>query len=103
MSGVILFGTVSCKNAPTVLEPVEMFAVNQKYNEAGKGLKNLNYKLKKDEVAEWVNPEEVEFIPLNQAPELLMCMGMNDWLIKVKPTLKAGSIYFHQKNKKKKK
>ena len=95
MIGVMLLGMLSCK-APTFKKPLKMYAVNQKFNEAGVGFKNLNYKLKdKSKVGEWVT--DPAFIPLHEAPNNMMCFSTEDWLKKVKPKLKeAHDYYFDQ-------
>lgn len=92
MIGGMLLGISSCKNSPTIKKPIQTYIVNQKFQEAAAGKRELNYKKKKSDVGEWI--EEPKFIPLFQAPEVMFCMSLEDWLKKVKPTLKAGSIYF---------
>ena len=72
-----------------------MYAVNQKFNEAGTAYKNLNYKLKKKYVGEWV--KDPVFIPLHEAPENMMCFSMHDWLKKVKPKLKEAHDAYYDK------
>lgn len=99
MIGVMLLGMFSCKNAPTLQEPIQMYAVNQAFNEATVGRKHLNYKLKKKYVGEWVSQEELKFIPLNEAPNTMMCFNMKDWLEVVRPKLKQASHYYQQKFK----
>ena len=73
-----------------------MYAINQGLYEAATEYKNLNYKLKKKYVGEWVR--EPKFIPLNKAPNNLMCFSMNDWLTKVKPKLKEAHDAYYDKN-----
>lgn len=97
MTGVMLLGIVSCKNAPTIKNPVEMYSVSLRFNEAAKGQKYLNYKMRKKYVGEWVNPDELEFIPLSEAPEELQCFSQKTWLTVVKPKLKQASDYYHRK------
>lgn len=92
MIGVMLLGMLSCK-APTIKKPVKMYAVNQKFNEAGVGYKYLNYKLKKKYVGEWKG--DLNFIPLHEAPENMMCFSMATWLKTIKPKLKeAHDAYY---------
>lgn len=92
MIGVMLVGMFSCKKAPTIKNPVTTYVVNQKFNEAAVGPRDLNYKNRKNSVGEWIG--EPTFISLSEAPETMFCMSLEDWLKKVKPTLKAGSIFF---------
>jgi len=94
MNGVILLMMLSsCKNPPTIKKPVEMFAISQKFNEAAKGKKNLNFKDEKQRVGEWTT--QPEYIPLHEAPENMMCFSMLTWLKVIKPKLKHGSEYYH--------
>ena len=69
-----------------------MYEVSLEFSEVGTGLKNLNIKSEPLTVGEWVS--EVEFIPLSEAPDDMMCFTMGDWLIVVKPKLKEGSRYY---------
>ena len=66
-----------------------MFAVSTKYNEAAKGLKNLDITSEPSDVGEWISPPT--FIPLSEAPENMMCTSLESWLIRIKPTLKKGA------------
>lgn len=94
MIGVILLMNISCK-APTIKEPLTMYSVNQKFNEAAKAKKNLNYKIpKRKDVGEWI--KKPIFIPLHEAPELMMCFSLEDWLTKVKPKLKEAHDYYYR-------
>jgi hypothetical protein len=70
-----------------------MYAINTSHYEAGRGFKNLNIRHKwPTEVGDWTS--EVEFIPLETAPENMMCFSMEDWLRVVKPTLREGTQYY---------
>lgn len=97
LSGVILLGIASCKNSPTLSKPVEMFAVSLKFNEAAKGDRNLNYKAKKHFVGEWIDSNNLEFLPLTEIPQELQCFSQRTWLTVVKPKLKQASDYYHRK------
>ena len=60
MIGVILLGMLSCVSIPsikppTVKLPIEMFAINTKFKEAGMGAKNLNI---------LSNKTSIKYIPL---------------------------------------
>lgn len=92
MIGGMLLGMSSCKNAPVVKKPITTYIVNQKFQEAAVGPRELNYKKRKDIVGEWIG--QPEFIRIDEAPEVMFCMSLNDWLKEVKPTLKAGSIFY---------
>ena len=93
MIGMMLLMMLSGCKAPTFKNPVEMFAISQKFNTAAVGHKNLNYKLRKSAVGEWV--KETEIIPLHEAPNDLMCFSMKTWLKNIKPKLKEASEYYH--------
>ena len=93
MIGATLLTIVSCK-PPTIKDPMTMFAINTKYFEAGFAPKNLNIRSKEPAtVGEWTT--EVQFIPLENAPENMMCFSMEDWLKIVKPVLKEGSRFYN--------
>lgn len=85
---------LSC-NPPTVKKPVEMFAINFKFNAAKIGKKNLNIKAKKKYVGEWV--KKPELIPVHEVPENIMCFSMKTWLKTIKPKLKEGSQYYRDR------
>ena len=92
MLGVMLLGILSGCKPPTIKEPLNMYAINLDFQEAGKGLKNLNIRDDASLVGEWVN--EVVFMPLEDSPNNLMCFSMEDWLLKVRPKLKEGARYY---------
>lgn len=98
MNGAILLGMLSCKNAPTIKKPLTMYAVNQEFDEAATGKRYLNYKLKKSLVGEWVDPDNLQFISLQDAPNNMMCFSLEDWLKVVKPELKRASQYYRQQS-----
>lgn len=92
MIGVILCGILSSCKPPTIKEPVKMYAISIKYQEAGVAFKNLNIRSKSKHVGEWTT--DFIFLPLNEIPENIMCLSMEDWLVIVKPKLKEGAEYY---------
>lgn len=90
--GVMLLVMLSC-HPPTIKDPVTMYALSLEFNEAGFGLKDLNYKNDRTTVGEWVS--DLNFTPIQSAPVDLMCFTMHDWLIVIKPKLKEASEYYH--------
>jgi hypothetical protein len=82
MSGVILLA--GC-NSPTVKEPVQSYIINTNEMIVASGLRSLDYK--KDDVGEWVEPPQ--FIAIEFAHNAV-CFSLEDWLTKIKPTLKEG-------------
>lgn len=68
-----------------------MYEVNLKYFEAGVGHKNLNIKTNHKTVGEWVDPNQVFFIPLEEAPQLLKCFSQKTWDEVVVPKIKEGA------------
>lgn len=50
------------------------------------GMRSLDYK--KDNVAEWIEPPVFE--PIENANNAV-CFSLEDWLTKIKPTLREGS------------
>ena len=69
-----------------------MVDISQKFNEAGIAPMNLNYK-KTNKVGEYLDVPI--FIPLNEAPEDMLCFKMSDWLKVIRPKLKEASEYYH--------
>jgi len=96
MIGVMLLGIVSCIKPVTIKNPVEMYAINTEYMEAGAGLKNLNIRTDPSGVGEWLN--EPIFIPLEEAPKNMMCFSMEDWLKLIRPKLKEGAQQYKDYN-----
>lgn len=90
MIGLTLLGTFSCK-APNVKEPVFSCVVNVDQNIAVCGERNLNYKLPREEVAEWVNEPIVYEIAIAQN---MVCFDLRDWLERIKPTLKEVHDFY---------
>ena len=88
MIGVILLAMYSCKPV-TIKKPVRMYAINTEFYEAGTGMKNLNIRSSHRNVGEWIS--DVDFIPLNEAPENMMCFSLETWLKLIKPKLKEGA------------
>lgn len=82
MSGVILL--IGC-NSPTVKEPVQSYIINTNEMIVASGMRSLDYK--KDDVGEWVEPPQ--FLDIEQANNAV-CFSLEDWLTKIKPTLKEG-------------
>lgn len=95
MIGATLLLSLSACKPPTIKNPVKMYAISQSFDEAGAGYKNLNIRSKKKYVGEWVT--EVEFIPLQDAPNDMMCFSMKNWLTAIKPKLKEGAEYYHDR------
>lgn len=93
----MLLGMFSCKNAPTIKENLKTFVIDQRYNDVAVGKRNLNYKDKKSIVGEWVRKDQVVFIPIHEAPNNLFCITVEDWLTKVKPTLKRASDFYNRR------
>lgn len=93
--GEMLFLGVSC-HSPTLEKPITMYALSLEFNEAGFGLKDLNYKHDRTTVGEWVS--DLNFTPIQSAPTDMMCFTMHDWLLIVKPKLKEASEYYHDYN-----
>jgi len=93
---MLLMMLSSC-NPPTIKGPVKMYAINTSKSFAAKGVKNLNYKSRKNKVGEWIRPTEE--ISLNRAPTNMMCFSMRTWLKTVKPTLKKASDYYKDYSK----
>ena len=101
MIGLIPLMMLSACNPPTIKKPVRMYAISTKLNAAAKGKKYLNFKMKKRYVGEWTKKPVA--IGLNEAPENFMCFSMGTWLTVIKPKLKEGSDYYHDKKSKKSK
>lgn len=91
MIGVMLLMMFSCK-PPTIKEPVKMFVINTSFYEAGVGTKNLDIRTD-GEITSWI--EKPKFIPLDEAPENMMCFDLKDWLEIITPKLKEGNHYYH--------
>lgn len=84
MIGVILL--TGC-NSPTVKEPVRSYIINTNEMIIASGMRSLDYK--KDNVAEWIDSPTFEPI---EAANNAVCFSLEDWLTKIKPTLKEGSM-----------
>jgi hypothetical protein len=69
-----------------------MYILSLKYTEAGNAYKNLDITSDPSSVGSWVT--EVQFLPLHELPQDLMCFTLKDWLTKVRPTLKEGAQYY---------
>jgi len=93
MTGGMLLGILSCK-PPTIKEPIKMYAVGLRFSEAGQGYKNLDI-TSDGNVGEWI--DEIDFIPLHEAPTNMMCFSMRDWLLQIKPKLIEGNEYYHDR------
>ena len=88
----MLLGILSSCKPPTIKKPVEMYAINTAFFEAGTAKVNLNIRSKEDTVGEWVT--EIKFVPLNEAPENMMCFSEEIWLTLIRPKLKEGNAYY---------
>lgn len=85
---------VGC-NAPSVEEPVTSCVLSFVHGRFNCGPRVLDYKVEREKVGEWQNIELNIIGPIEEIPEKdLVCVTMNDWLTKVKPTLKKGHDYF---------
>lgn len=82
MSGVILL--IGC-NSPTVKDPVQSYIINTNEMIVASGMRSLDYK--KDDVGEWVEPPQ--FLGIEFAHNAV-CFSLEDWLTRIKPTLKEG-------------
>ncbi len=82
--GMMLWTMFSC-NAPNVEDPVYSCVINTKEMIARCGDRNLNYRLERNIVGEWVD-RPVNF-DISEADNMV-CFGLNDWLEEIKPTLK---------------
>lgn len=89
MSGVILLGIASC-NPPTIEEPVIIYEVSLRFEEAGFGLRNLDYK--KPDIDKWVS--DVQFVSIQNIPKELTCFSNHTWETVISPKLKEAGQYY---------
>ena len=88
--GLIALMMFSCK-APNVKDPVGSCMINVKKNIAVCGERNLNYKLERKSVGEWVNrPLAYDLIEAQN----MVCFDLQDWLERIKPTLKETADFY---------
>lgn len=87
--GVILLLIVSC-NPPTIEEPVVIYEVSLRFEEAGFGLRSLDYK--KPNIDKWVS--DVEFASIKDIPKELTCFSNKTWETIISPKLKEASQYY---------
>ena len=80
----------ACNSVPTVSKPVYSCVTSQKFQVCKCGMRNLDYKTSREAVGEWVDINALETKPLDQCPDMVG-ISLEDWLTKVKPTLKEGS------------
>lgn len=58
----------------------------------------LDYKIDRSMVGEWVDPDSLVEMPIEECPDL-MGISVEDWLTRVRPKLKEGHDYWKDYNK----
>lgn len=96
MSGTPLL--TSC-NSPTIKGSVYSCVTSMKFHVCKCGERILDYKQDKSLVAEWANTASLTIMPLNECPDLVG-FALEDWLKRIKPSLKEGHDYYEDKTRK---
>ena len=82
-------------NPPTLEAPVTSCVLSFTHGKFNCGPRILDYKVEREKVGEWQNIELNIIGPIEELPHRdLVCVTTEDWLTKVKPTLKKGHDYF---------
>lgn len=97
MLPLILIGLtlVTACEPPTIDGPVTTCVVSLTRGQFNCGPRILDYKTEREKVGEWQNIElnvigSIEEIPQKE----LVCVTTEDWLTKIKPTLKKGHDFW---------
>lgn len=93
---VLLFFLLASCNSPTIEEPVTSCVISFDKMRFNCGPRVLDYKQPREKVGEWLNIElnilgDIQEIPQRE----LVCVTTEDWLTKIKPTLKKGSDFYN--------
>ena len=88
----------SC-NSPTVTGSLDSCVTSQKFQVSKCGKRIIDYKQKREVVGEWEDVSKLEIKPISDTPDQV-CFSLDNWLTKVKPTLKEGSDFFHNQKSK---
>lgn len=82
-------------NSPSLEAPVTSCVLTFEHGRFNCGPRILDYKVEREKVGEWQNIELNVIGSLDEIPHRdLVCVTMEDWLLKVKPTLKKGHDYW---------
>ena len=83
-------------DSPTIEQPVTSCVISFDKMRFNCGPRVLDYKQPREKVGEWLNIELNIIGDLQEIPQKeLVCVTTEDWLTKIKPTLKKGSDFYH--------
>ena len=91
MSGLI---TLAGCRPPTISDPIFSCVTTNKFQSALCGERSFDYQGTPEKTGEWIDSTKLELKSTEEMPDM-MCVGLEDWLTKVKPRMKETSIYFH--------
>lgn len=93
MSGI---STLTGCKAPTVKGDIDSCVTSLKFGVAKCGARNLDYQTERKTVGEWKDVSKLITKPIQEMPDMV-CIGLEDWLTRVKPTLKEGHDFWKDK------
>jgi hypothetical protein len=78
---------------PTVKGTVYSCLTSQEFQTCKCGDRIIDYKQDRNIVGEWANSASLTIRPLSECPDIVG-FGLDEWLVRIKPTLKEGHDYW---------